>query len=575
MRRLPLSSAVAIGLLLASQTLSAHAAIMPGQLDDFDSASLGLAGWQAGGFTNPNPPMRVTGGPEGASDNYMRLTANGSFGAGGKLVAFNSSQWAGDYMGATIKSIDMMVNNLGSTALTLRLILLDEAHGQSLTTSSPVSLMPGSGWTSVSFPLDTTNLTGGVFDTVMKSVTSLNLVHAPNVINHRNAAPTIAAQLGVDMIRAVPNLIPAAAWNVDMDGNWTQASNWTEGVPNSAGADAVLGGVITAPRTVTVNAPVTVGSLDFDNTNAYTIAGTNALAFDETNGEAAIEVIRGSHTISAPVTLADDTLFTVTPAASNLTMSGGVIGASADLTKAGAGTLTMNNVRATSLTINAGKVSLGPGGAEASVLSTLTIAGTAEAPTAQFDMNGGALVLDYTGASPEEGVRQRIIAGRGGIGFGASWTGMGINSSVAAAAQANDPESRSVAYVENASLPLGSFVNFRGQAVDDTAVLVALTRTGDVNLDGVVNDDDVTILGVTYAPGVPQPSWALGDVDYNGFVDDDDITLLGVFYNPTAPPLEGGGSLSAVPEPSTISLAVLAGCSAAIVCARRWRKARC
>jgi hypothetical protein len=572
MRRLPLSSAVAIGLFLTIQALSARAAIMPGQLDDFESS---LAGWQAGGFTNPNPPMRVSGGAGGASDDYMRLTANGSFGAGGKLVAFNTSQWAGDYMGASIKSVDMMVNNLGTNPLTLRLILLDEAHGQSLTTSSPVELMPGSGWTSVSFPLDTTNLTGGVFDTVMKSVTSFNLVHSPAVINHRNAAPTVAAQLGVDMIRAVPNVIPAATWNVDTNGNWTQGSNWTVGVPNSAGADAVMGGVITAPRTVTINAPVTVGSLDFDNTNAYTIAGTSALAFDETNGEAAVEVIRGSHTVSAPVTLADDTLFTITPAASNLTMSGGVVGASADLTKAGAGTLAMNNVRATSLTINAGKVSLGTGGAEASVLNSVTIAGTGQAPTAQFDVNGGALVLNYTGASPEEGIRQRIIAGRGGTTFGASWSGMGINSSVAAAAQINDPESRSVAYVENAALPLGPYANFRGQAVDDTSVLVALTRTGDATLDGVVNDDDVTILGATYAPGVPQPSWAFGDFDYNGFVDDDDITLLGVFYDPSAPPvaapMEGGGSLAAVPEPSTLALVVLGCCSAAMAYARRRR----
>jgi hypothetical protein len=53
----------------------------------------------------------------------------------------------------------------------------------------------------------------------------------------------------------------------------------------------------------------------------------------------------------------------------------------------------------------------------------------------------------------------------------------------------------------------------------------------------VVNDDDVTIVGATYAPGVPQPSWALGDFDYNGFVDDDDVTLLGALYDPSAPPL--------------------------------------
>ena len=67
----------------------------------------------------------------------------------------------------------------------------------------------------------------------------------------------------------------------------------------------------------------------------------------------------------------------------------------------------------------------------------------------------------------------------------------------------------------------------RSRPVDDTSVLLRYTRTGDATLDGVVNNDDVTILGVNYAPGVPKPHWALGDFDYNGFVDNDDVTLLG------------------------------------------------
>jgi hypothetical protein len=60
----------------------------------------------------------------------------------------------------------------------------------------------------------------------------------------------------------------------------------------------------------------------------------------------------------------------------------------------------------------------------------------------------------------------------------------------------------------------------------------------------LVNDDDVTIIGATYAPGVLNASWAMGDFDYNRFVDDDDVTLLGAFYQRTAaapPPVRGGG----------------------------------
>ena len=52
---------------------------------------------------------------------------------------------------------------------------------------------------------------------------------------------------------------------------------------------------------------------------------------------------------------------------------------------------------------------------------------------------------------------------------------------------------------QNATLPLGAYASFRGQAVDATAVLIAHTRTSDANLDGVVDDDDVTVVGDCFA----------------------------------------------------------------------------
>jgi hypothetical protein len=151
---------------------------------------------------------------------------------------------------------------------------------------------------------------------------------------------------------------------------------------------------------------------------------------------------------------------------------------------------------------------------------------------ATLDIGTAALVVDYTGASPLATIRQQILAGRGGSGLGASWNGTGITSSAVAAADQADPESRSVGYAENALLPLGAYTTFRGVPVDDTAVLIANVHTADANLDGVVNDDDVTVVGATYAPGASNANWAAGDFDFNGFVDDDDVTLLGVFYDP-------------------------------------------
>jgi uncharacterized protein YjbI with pentapeptide repeats len=200
---------------------------------------------------------------------------------------------------------------------------------------------------------------------------------------------------------------------------------------------------------------------------------------------------------------------------------------------------------------------------------------------ATLDLTEIAAIVDYTGDSPVAVAREEILSGRGGPGIGGPWTGTGITSSTAATANQAAPDSRSIGYAENATMPLGAYTTFHGAAVDSTSILIAYTRTGDANLDGVVNADDVTIVGATYAPGVPQPSWAFGDFDYNGFVDDDDVTLLGVFYDPSAPPLNspapGAGrglqsSVSAIPEPPTAVLALLLFVFAAIANRRRLRR---
>ena len=357
---------------------------------------------------------------------------------------------------------------------------------------------------------------------------------------------------------------PVSNWVTDADGIWSKAPNWNNGiVRNAVDAEAVFGAVITQPRAVNLDMPITLGRIDFESTKSYTVEGTNSITLDVANGVANINVNSGSHTIGAPVILADHAVVSVWPAANNLSITAGLNAANVNLVKAGAGALTVSQLRSGRLTINGGKVVVAPNGTNAatSMVSSLSIAGGA-APIAKLDLTDNAAVIDYTGTSPVPTVRQQIVAGRGGVGLGKGWNGMGITSSNAALDNATYPESRSIGYAENFALPLGPYTTFRGQTVDSTSLIIAFTRTGDANLDGVVNDDDVTIVGAAYAPGVPQPSWALGDFDYNGFVDDDDVTLLNAFYDPSAPPLNSpaapGAAVAAVPEPASLILALVA-----------------
>jgi hypothetical protein len=175
---------------------------------------------------------------------------------------------------------------------------------------------------------------------------------------------------------AVASSAPSA-WNVDVSGNWSNIVNWTLVDPNVAGATAVFSGKITAPRTVTVDAPVRVGRIDFDNANGYTIAGSQTLRLDATVGAAQINVANGQHTISAPLLLVDNTVIAVSPA-SSLLITERLNAAGLTLTKVGAGDLTLESILADRLSIAEGRVMLAPDSG-VSVLHSLSIGNSLQA----------------------------------------------------------------------------------------------------------------------------------------------------------------------------------------------------
>jgi glucose/arabinose dehydrogenase len=231
----------------------------------------------------------------------------------------------------------------------------------------------------------------------------------------------------------------------------------------------------------------------------------------------------------------------------------GALNGNGQATVLAAATLSASHIRQSSLSLDSGSVVELRADGGATVLGSLSIAGD-EAPTANLDLNNNAAIVDYAGPSPAAAIRAQILAGRGGPGAAATWSGPGISSSAAADAE---PLSRSIGYAENAELPLGSYSTFSGQPVDATSVLIAFTRTGDANLDGVVDNDDVAIVGANYAPGFAKPRWDLGDFDYNGFVDNDDVALLGAYYNPEGSPVGIASvteNLFTVPEPASLAL---------------------
>jgi hypothetical protein len=195
---------------LAAPRLAAGVTL--GQLDSFEDGT--AQNWVVGllASSHPAPPANfATGGPAGAGDHFLQVTAVGGVGAGNRLTVINPAQWAGDYEAAGVTGIAMDVFNLGNTNLALRLLFEDPVAGppsNQAVSSSAISLPAASGWTHVVFPITPGDLTAvlGSVDAALANASAIRIFHATTATFPGNP---IVAQLGVDNIRAVPE--PAAA----------------------------------------------------------------------------------------------------------------------------------------------------------------------------------------------------------------------------------------------------------------------------------------------------------------------------------------------------------------------------
>ena len=191
------------------------------------------------------------------------------------------------------------------------------------------------------------------------------------------------------------------AWNVDADGTWSTAGNWIGDVPNGFGAAANFLDKITAPRTVTLDTPVTLGLIKFDNVSKYTVAGSdpNSITFDTTGGDATILSIQGSHEIAAPLVLNKNLGVSVAPDFQTLTISGPVSAgvAGSGLNKSGTGTLLLSGVNTFDgpVAVNAGTLKLAGGTALADTVAvTVAAGGTLALNAATDDETIGSLAVN-------------------------------------------------------------------------------------------------------------------------------------------------------------------------------------
>ncbi|HET9943149.1 MAG TPA: PEP-CTERM sorting domain-containing protein [Terriglobia bacterium] len=183
----------------------------PFGIDTFEDGT--TQGWFVPG-PHPVPPANIaSGGPNGAGDNYLQVTALGGDGAGSRLSMQNISQWTGSF--AHLSSVTMDVNNFGASELFLRFLFVNFAGPVGMSpptdvawTLAPVIVPSGSGWRSVTFDLAPVNLFApiGSVAGALGGADELRLFHNPIPAfgGPTVGAPPVTAVLGIDNIAPVP-----------------------------------------------------------------------------------------------------------------------------------------------------------------------------------------------------------------------------------------------------------------------------------------------------------------------------------------------------------------------------------
>ncbi|MEI7954447.1 MAG: autotransporter-associated beta strand repeat-containing protein, partial [Verrucomicrobiota bacterium] len=166
------------------------------------------------------------------------------------------------------------------------------------------------------------------------------------------------------------------AWSGASGGSWNNSAGWTDtqaasvhAAPGLAtgfsGVDRATFGNTAGSQTVTLDGSApSLNALTFNNTGSYTIAQGSGSTGITLAGTAPTITAAGTHTISAPLILASSATITPTSLTDSLTFSGVVSGSGMNLTKGGAGLLTLNaaNTYTGTTTVTGGTLAIGSAG---------------------------------------------------------------------------------------------------------------------------------------------------------------------------------------------------------------------
>jgi len=350
-------------------------------------------------------------------------------------------------------------------------------------------------------------------------------------------------------------------WNLSTGSTWGTAGNWTNGLPTpqASHANFLASPGVTTASIVTLDGNRTVGQITFNNANGYTIAqgSGGTLTIDDSNDAGGVNplvnVIAGSHTISAPISLLNG-LSISAASGTAINITGSISGTGSLTRNAGAGVLTIGGKMSITGNVNAN----GPlnfGGNTSTAALTHTFAG--------LNVGPGVTVIANTSANAFVPTVLHGIT----LSFGDSTAKIDLKNnelqSTMTLAQIENFLFGSPAHIVTTTGGPGEL----GYADTGGGVTeVRYTLPGDTNLDGTVDVGDLGALATNYgsSSGV---AWQQGDFDHSGVVNVGDLGALATSYGnsigtgPADASATSTTAAAAVPEPTAGAL-MLAGAAA-------------
>ena len=350
-----------------------------------------------------------------------------------------------------------------------------------------------------------------------------------NPISDSGTPPTEATDFYIRSMEITAGTPPQ--WKTDGDGNWSDATNWSGGVPDGPDAVANFLGAITAPRAVTLDSDRVVRSIRFDNSNRYTIGSGGTLIVGQSTQPGSIGVDSGSHVIAANLLLGGTSSIDIANN-SALTLSGIFqITFGQTAMKGGKGALIINGPQfhegGAVLLVNDGRVELNSNaGAPGNANLTVSI--------------GGQQPLVKLGASQDLANLLISFEDAGAQGVDLASTPTAFHSLSIHGGDVDGAKASLSAAINNARTNPGDGIFDSGLHANSGVgiaklsdaqgpfVLIRPTRIGDLNLDGVVTISDFIDLASHFNGS---GTWQEGDLNGDGAVTISDFIDLASNFN--------------------------------------------